>query len=186
VIQPPTETSDSKDAKHASVALRAGNGSLTAYQRHEPEKTVLYKIVSEYLETFLEEVRDHYDKPLPKYVAKELREFLKCGLLQYGFAKAVCKVCGRTILVAFSCKKRGACCSCSARRMCNGAAHLVNRPNVIATQLVRPTRNPSEAAYWDSSGATGLKYLFEMAKACVTGTRPDTDDDELHTARVKT
>ena len=46
--------------------------------------------------------------------------------------------------------------------------------------------NPSEAAYWDSSGATGLKYLFEMAKAYVTGMRPDTDDDDVHTARVKT
>ena len=111
---------------HSSAPLGTGKKSSAAYQRHEPEKTVLYKIVSEHLETFLGEVRDHYDKPLPKYVEKELRDYLKCGLLQYGFAKAVCKECGRTILVAFSCKKRGACCSCSARRMCNGAAHLVD------------------------------------------------------------
>jgi len=115
VIQPPTETSDSKGAKHASVALRAGNGSVAAHQRHEPEKTILYKIVSEHLETFLEKVRDHYDKPLPKYVEKELRDYLACGLLPYGFLRAVCKQCGRTILVAFSCKKRGSCPSCNAR-----------------------------------------------------------------------
>src|SRR5664280_1878100 len=122
----------------ASAALRAGNGSLAAYQRHEPEKTVLYKIVSEHLETFLEEVRDHYDKPLPKYVEKELRDYLECGLLQHGFAKAVCKQCSRTILVAFSCKRRGACPSCSARRMCNGAAHLVDHviPDVPIRQWV--------------------------------------------------
>ena len=124
--------------KHASVVMRAGNGSLGAYQRHEPEKTVLYKIVSEHLETFLGEVRDHYDKPLPKYVEKELRDYLECGLLQHGFLRAVCKQCGRTILVAFSCKKRGACPSCSARRMCNGAAHLVDHvlPDVPVRQLV--------------------------------------------------
>src|SRR5664280_1165768 len=122
----------------ASAAQRAGNGSLAAYQRHEPEKTVLYKIVSEHLETFLEEVRDHYDKPLPKYVEKELRDYLECGLLPYGFLRAVCKQCGRTILVAFSCKKRWACPSCSARRMCNGAAHLVDHvlPDVPVRQLV--------------------------------------------------
>ena len=81
VIQPPTGISDSKGAKHTSVVLRAGNGFSAAHQRHEPEKTVLYKIVSEHLETFLEDVRDQYDKPLPKYVEKELRDYLACGLL---------------------------------------------------------------------------------------------------------
>jgi hypothetical protein len=48
--------------------------------RHEPEKTVLYQIVAEHLETFLEEARNTYDHPLPRYVEKELREYLKCGL----------------------------------------------------------------------------------------------------------
>lgn len=44
---------------------------------------------------------------------------------------------------------------------------------------------PTEAAYWDNSGAHGLKYLFEAAKAYVTGTKPASDEDETHTARVK-
>ena len=44
---------------------------------------------------------------------------------------------------------------------------------------------PTEAAYWDASGVQGLKYLFEMARAYVTGTRPTSDDDEAHVARVK-
>lgn len=109
VIQPPAGNSVSKGTFHSSAPLGTGKKSSAAYQRHEPEKTVLYRIVSEHLETFLGEVRDHYDKPLPKYVEKELRDYLRCGLLQYGFAKAICKQCGRTILVAFSCKKRGAC-----------------------------------------------------------------------------
>jgi len=44
---------------------------------------------------------------------------------------------------------------------------------------------PVEAAYWDMSGTAGIKYVFEMAKAYVTGKRPDADDDQRHTARFK-
>jgi hypothetical protein len=90
-----------QDARARAAASRGG------YQRHEPEKTILYQIVAQNLETFLEEVRNHYEKPLPSYVVKELRDFLDCGLLVRGFLKAVCTTCGRTLLVPFSCKKRG-------------------------------------------------------------------------------
>jgi len=44
---------------------------------------------------------------------------------------------------------------------------------------------PLEAAYWDGAGVTGLKYLFEMARAYVTSTRPKSDGDERHTGHVK-
>ena len=117
---------------HAAAARRG-------YQRHEPEKTVLYQIVADNLETFLEEVRNRYDKPLPAYVEKELREFIRCGLLQYGFVAAKCRACGRTVLVALSCKRRGPCCtSCGARRMCNEAAHVVDHviPRIPVRQFV--------------------------------------------------
>ena len=43
------------------------------------------------------------------------------------------------MVVAFSCKKRGPCCaSCSARRMYNGAAHIVDHviPDVPVRQYV--------------------------------------------------
>lgn len=45
--------------------------------------------------------------------------------------------------------------------------------------------DPSEAAYWDAAGVKGLEYAFQMAKAYLTGTRPPSDEDEAHTARVK-
>jgi general stress protein 26 len=45
--------------------------------------------------------------------------------------------------------------------------------------------DPVEAAYWDMSGTAGIKYVFEIAKAYVTGKRPDADDDQRHTARFK-
>jgi len=45
--------------------------------------------------------------------------------------------------------------------------------------------DPLEAAYWDVSGTRGIRYVFEMAKAYVTGKRPPSDSDERHTAHVK-
>ena len=44
---------------------------------------------------------------------------------------------------------------------------------------------PSEAAYWDASGLEGVSYLFDMARAYVTGTKAGSDEDERHAARVK-
>ncbi len=104
----------------------SAGASAPVYRRHEAEKTVLYQIVSRELETFLAEVSDHYDKPLPAYVEKELRDFVDCGILARGFVTAVCESCGHKLLVALSCKKRGICPSCGCRRMCNAAAHLAD------------------------------------------------------------
>ena len=67
--------------------LGAGDGSRSSYGRHEPEKTVLCRVVSQNLETFLEEVRVSYEKPLPDYVEKEVRDYLRCGILAHGFAR---------------------------------------------------------------------------------------------------
>jgi general stress protein 26 len=44
---------------------------------------------------------------------------------------------------------------------------------------------PLEAAYWDMSGLRGARYVFEMAKAYVTGKRPPSDGDERHAAHLK-
>jgi general stress protein 26 len=43
----------------------------------------------------------------------------------------------------------------------------------------------TEAAYWDDTGIEGLHTIFESAEAYVTGTRPDSDNDQRHTAHVK-
>jgi general stress protein 26 len=41
------------------------------------------------------------------------------------------------------------------------------------------------AEYWDNSGASGIKYLFEAGKAYLTGTRPDVADDPKIHAKVQ-
>jgi hypothetical protein len=48
------------------------------------------------------------------------------GVLENGFARVECSGCGFVRLVAFSCKGRGICPSCIARRMSDTAAHLLD------------------------------------------------------------
>jgi ribosomal protein S27E len=65
-------------------------------------------------------------KQLPKFIEREFDDFLRCGRLEYGFLRVVCGDCKHEKLVAFSCKRRGFCPSCGARRMAESAALLVD------------------------------------------------------------
>jgi hypothetical protein len=108
------------------------------YARHRPETSALYVVVREHLETFLATVREERGKDLPRYVEQELRRYLRCGILAHGFCRVACRVCRQEILVAYSCKCRGSCPSCSGRRMCGTAANLVSNvlPDVPVRQWV--------------------------------------------------
>jgi hypothetical protein len=122
--------------------MRSGRGRLgeqstqvgsCARVRREPERTLLYALVRENLETLLEEHRE-----LPRFVRLEFEKYLDCGILGNGFARVHCAQCGADQFVAFSCKRRGFCPSCNARRMHDTAAHLVDRvfPRVPIRQWV--------------------------------------------------
>ena len=117
---------------------RARAAVSSTYKPRWPENTVLHRIVSNHLEDFLNHAREQYERPLPRYVEREFRAFLKCGQFEAGFLRCHCDECGHDLLVAFSCNNRGLCPSCSARRMANTAAHLVDRvvPNVPVRQWV--------------------------------------------------
>ncbi len=60
-------------------------------------------------------------------ITKEFDAYLKCGRLEHGFFRVRCEACHDERLVGFSCKKRGFCSSCGARRMAESAALLVDR-----------------------------------------------------------
>ena len=94
------------------------------YQRHEPEKTTLYKLIQGNWLSFQQKVEHDLGYPLPDFVNKEFEAYLRCGILAHGFLRAQCTSCQHEMLVAFSCKKRGFCPSCGARRMSETAAHL--------------------------------------------------------------
>lgn len=71
-------------------------------------------------------MRAEADRPLPDYVQEEFDAYLKCGKLEEGFLRVRCEYCHAEKLVAFSCKKRGFCPSCGARRMAETAALLAD------------------------------------------------------------
>ena len=95
------------------------------YTRRHPERTPLYAIIARHLETCLAE-RSLGAESVAAYVEDELRGYLRCEILSFGFARARCGTCGHDVLVAFSCKGRGVCPSCNGRRMAQTAAHLVD------------------------------------------------------------
>jgi len=100
---------------------------------------VLYGVLADHLETFLAQASgDGCGPGLPRYVERELREYLRCGILAHGFARVHCFGCGNDQLIAFSCKGRAFCPSCGGRRMAESAAHLVDNvlPDVPIRQWV--------------------------------------------------
>ena len=107
------------------------------YQRRRLEKTPLYKIVSECLEGWLAD-RSAREHPVADSIEEEFRRYLTCGLLCFGFARALCTRCPQRFVVAFSCKRRGVCPSCNGRHMAQTAAHLVDHviPPVPVRQWV--------------------------------------------------
>ena len=79
------------------------------YRRRQPEETVLYKKLAANVETFIAD-REAEGRPVPERVAKEHRDYLKCGILQNGFIRVVCPNGDYETAVAYSCKNRGFSC----------------------------------------------------------------------------
>ena len=105
------------------VTLRAPRP--VRYERHRPETTLLYQLVERHYPEFLVALSER-DRHLPLYVENEFESYLKCGRLEHGFLRVRCTTCHAERLVAFSCKRRGFCPSCGARRMTESAALLVD------------------------------------------------------------
>jgi hypothetical protein len=101
--------------------------SPVRYQRHRPEQTELHRIVRENLEALRAPAEDEGRRGPPSFVQKTFEAYLTCGLLCLGFLRAICDRCPSSVLIAFSCKKRGLCPSCGARRMEEGTEHIMTR-----------------------------------------------------------
>ena len=113
----------------------AGIPAAVYYERRRPEETTLYQVVQEQLETFIAQVAAKTGAGVPEFVKAEFEAFLECGILAHGFVRLRCAECAHEKLVAFSCKRRGSCPSCGARRMAETAANLVDQviPRVPVT-----------------------------------------------------
>jgi hypothetical protein len=129
---------DPPEPHAASGSCDAATGcTRPSYERRRPEEGVLHEAVRGELASFLAAAQGR-ERPVPRFVARELEAFLRCGLLAHGFVRVHCDACGIDRVVAFSCKGRGFCPSCGGRRMADTAAHLVDRvlPHVPVRQWV--------------------------------------------------
>jgi hypothetical protein len=51
-----------------------------AYAPRRPTETVLYRAVRDHLETFVAYAAETYAAPLPAYVEREFRSYMRCGV----------------------------------------------------------------------------------------------------------
>ena len=138
------------------IAQAEGFIAPPGYRRHRPETTLLYQLVAEHYPR-LRDRRVAEERPLPRYVEEEFEAYVKCGLLEHGFLRVTCESCKAEKLVAFSCKRRGFCPSCGARRMAETAALLIDE--VLPQQPVRQ---------WVLSLPFALRYLLAPRPEVVT------------------
>jgi len=86
--------------------------------------------VQQHAASFIAHTEGSTAAELPRYIKDEFDAFLECGILAHGFLRLHCGDCGHDKPVAFSCKRRGFCPSCGARRMAQTAALLVDTGHV--------------------------------------------------------
>jgi hypothetical protein len=103
------------------------------YRPRVPQATPLCRLV----EAHYGDVRDTWEDRSEGYYGfwrgvtdKAVVAYLDCGILDNGFARVRCGACRAEFLVAFSCKGRGLCPSCAAKRAAALAAFL--REEVLA------------------------------------------------------
>ena len=104
------------------------------YRPRRPERSPFYAVLHQFLDRFTREYEQRFERtfgPLRGIVSKTVERFFGCGLPEGGFARVRCDACGNETLVAFSCKQRGFCPSCSAKR----AALWVE---FVREQVIRP------------------------------------------------
>ncbi|MCC7328401.1 MAG: transposase zinc-binding domain-containing protein [Burkholderiales bacterium] len=114
---------------------------------------------------------------------REFRRYLECGVLAHGFARPRRGDCGHDFLIAFSCKGRGVCPSCNARRMVATAAHRTDHvlPALPVRQWVLAV--PKRLRYFLERDAdlqgTALHLFLRAVEQCLRAHSPDSS----HAAR---
>lgn len=139
------------------------------YIRHRPEKKLLYKVVANNLETWLENRRMESASSLPEFVETSLRSYLSCGILEQGFILVSCDECENAIPVAHSCK-RHSCPSCAAKRSAEISSHLIDNvlPHTPYRQKIWMARACNEALICIKKHAAKLINLMRPSneKTC--------------------
>jgi len=73
-----------------------------AYRPRKPERQPLYRILQAHLESFLAEPCSHGGPGYPRFVEREFRRVLSCGIPARGFYRVRCPSCGHERLLGLS------------------------------------------------------------------------------------
>ena len=98
---------------------QSSNSHTKTYRPKQVWRSPLYRIIYHYREQFESQYTDLFENQygfLRKEVIDALEKYLNCGILRHGAARAKCQKCSHSILIPFSCKRRGLCPSCQAKR----------------------------------------------------------------------
>ncbi len=97
------------------------------YRPRNARATTLYQL----LEAYYEDVKAIWEERFEKkygfwrgFVDTVVARYLDCGVAEAGFARLKCDGCGSERLLTLSCKQRGICPSCDAKRAAAFAAFL--------------------------------------------------------------
>ena len=97
---------------------RAGCSGIALYRARDKATGPLQRVVLDHLEEFsacLRRPQDRRPQP-PVSVLEHLQRYIECGIARFGVMRFRCPKCGEDLFVAFSCKIRGLCPSCDAKR----------------------------------------------------------------------
>jgi len=100
-----------------------------AYHPRRFSNSPLYRLLQDHWDIFLASYEDQFQHQLGalrSVVEQVVPRYLDCGNPMNGFARIRCPDCGHERLLAFSCKCRGFCPSCQARRAEEWAAWVIN------------------------------------------------------------
>ena len=113
-------------AAHPALVPRPG-GYPSLYRPRNARASPLYQL----LEAYYEDVKAVWEERFEKkygywrgFVDTVVARYLDCGVSDAGFARLKCEACGSERLLTLSCKQRGICPSCDAKRAAAFAAFL--------------------------------------------------------------
>jgi len=96
------------------------------YKHRNPHLTTLHQVLSKYWPAF-EAFSTANGESVGVALKREIKKYLECGIYKHGVVRIKCvnNDCEHEKLLAFSCKTRGFCPSCYAKRSFQTAEHLV-------------------------------------------------------------
>ena len=119
---------------------------------------MLYQTVQAHLETWLaRKWEDDDGYPVPPWVEREFRPFLRCGILALGFCRVRCGACGQDFLVALAWASY--CTSCD-RAVIGVVEHA---PSVVVEGIGTDPEGASSASRFDRLRALAESFA-ELAE----------------------